>query len=353
LLHQSGQVLAHCAQVIHTTAMNPAESTLFLTDGDVRALFDWRSAVDALRTAYAAADDPKRYPPRSMARGDRVWLRALTGIAPDGRLMGAKLIAASMRRQRASYLIPLFDQESAMLLALLDGNSITGFRTAATSILAADCMAPARPLDVAVIGSGFEAKTHVRALAAVRSIARVRVFSPNPASRARFIDELADLGLAMAAADSAREAVAEADLVLCAARSRDESPTLRGQWLSKGATVVSIGSTLPEQREVDTDVIALADRIVADMVEEVVHDTGDMLAARKAESKFEHKVVALSEVVGGKRPGRASPDEILLYKSVGACIQDLAVATMCFRRALERGVGTPLPVSITSVDKSK
>jgi ornithine cyclodeaminase/alanine dehydrogenase len=95
--------------------------TLFLTDGDVRAVFDWKSAVDTLRAAYAAANDPKRYPPRSMARGDRVWLRALTGVSPDGGLMGAKLIAASMRQQRASYLIPLFDQESVALLALLDG----------------------------------------------------------------------------------------------------------------------------------------------------------------------------------------------------------------------------------------
>jgi alanine dehydrogenase len=333
--------------------MDPTGRTLFLSDGDVRALFDWRSAVDALRSAYASADDARRYPPRSMARGDRVWLRTLTGIAADGRLMGAKLIAASMRRQRASYLIPLFDQDSAALLALLDGHAITGFRTAATSALATDCMARASPLDVAVIGSGFEARTHVRALAAVRAIARVRVFSPNPASRARFIAELADLELPMSAAESAREAVAEADLVLCAARSRDESPTLRGQWLSKGTTVVSIGSTLPEQREVDTDVVALADRIVADVVEEVVHDTGDMLAAKKAELKFEHKIMALSEVVGGKRPGRESPDEILLYKSVGACNQDLAVATMCFARALERGVGTPLPVSIVPVDKSR
>jgi len=333
--------------------MDPAGPTLFLTDADVRALFDWRSAVDALRAAYGSADDAQRYPARSMARGDRVWLRVMSGIAQDGRMMGAKLIAASMRRQCASYLIPLFDQESAALLALLDGHSITGFRTAATSVLAADCMAPAKPLDVAAIGSGFEAKTHVRALAAVRSIARVRVYSPKPASRARFIAELADLQLPMSAAESAREAVVDSDLVLCAARSRDESPTLRGEWLSKGTTLVSIGSTLPEQREVDTDVIACADRIVVDMVEEVIHDTGDMLAAKKADVKFEHKLVALSDVVGGKRPGRESPDEILVYKSVGACIQDLAVATMCFTRALERGVGTPLPVSIAPVDKSR
>src|SRR5262245_41783302 len=125
-------------------------TTRLLTDADVHAVFDWASAVAALRRAYSAPDDLARYPVRSMARGEGVWLRTLSGVAADGDLMGAKLIAASIRGKRASYLIPLFRQDTAELVALLDGNSITGFRTAATSALAADCLAPERPLSVAV-----------------------------------------------------------------------------------------------------------------------------------------------------------------------------------------------------------
>jgi alanine dehydrogenase len=327
--------------------------TLFLTDADVRAAFDWRAAADALRAAYSAPDDAKRYPRRTMARGDRVWLRTLSGVTADGAFMGAKLIAASLRRSRASYLIPLFDQESADLLALLDGHSITGFRTAATSAFAADCLAPAGALDVAVIGSGFEAKTHLRALAAVRAISRVRVYSPTPASRARFATELADLHVPIAPTEGAMEAVTGASLVICAARSRDESPTLRGAWLEPGMTVVSIGSTLPEQREVDADAIARADLIVADMREEVAHDTGDMLAASRAGVSFDAKLVPLADVVGARHPGRTSREQVVLYKSVGAGLQDLAVAAMCYRRARELGNGTALPVTIAPVDKGK
>ena len=85
-----------------------------------------------------------------------------------------------------SYLISLFDQGSAELVALLDGNSITGYRTAATSALAADLLAPPGPLTVSVLGSGFEAKKHVRALAAVRELKSVQVFSPRAESRERF-----------------------------------------------------------------------------------------------------------------------------------------------------------------------
>jgi ornithine cyclodeaminase/alanine dehydrogenase len=136
-------------------------STTFLTDADVKALLRWPDLVDAIRTAYATPIGPAAIPPRAMARADGTWLRTLSG-APDGsRYMGAKLIAASPRNGRASYLIPLFDRETTELVALIDGNRVTATRTAATSAVAVDLLAPPRPLRVAVIGSGLEARHHV------------------------------------------------------------------------------------------------------------------------------------------------------------------------------------------------
>lgn len=329
------------------------QPTVFLTDEDVRTVFDWKAAAEALRAAYGAPSTPAMFPPRSMARADGMWLRTMTGISPDGEVLGAKMIAASMRIATASYLIPLFDQKTMALIGLLDGNSVTGFRTAATTALAADTLAPEGPLRVAVIGSGFEAKTHVRALASVRELETVVVFSPSPASRERFISELADLSLPISQAESAERAVDGATLILCAARSRDESPTLEGRWLRSGATVLSIGSTLPEQRELDAEAIRRADVIVADMAEEVAHDTGDMLAARAAGILFEDRLASLQEVIAGAHPGRTSPDQIVIYKSVGAALQDLTVAALCLRRAQAQGVGTILPVTISPVYKGK
>ncbi|TWB25989.1 ornithine cyclodeaminase family protein [Nitrospirillum viridazoti] len=326
---------------------------LFLTDADVQSVFDWRAAADALRAAYAMPAQPEMFPPRIMARGPGLWLRTLSGIAPDGGLLGAKLITANIHQGIASYLIPLLDQGTAELVALLDGNSITGFRTAATSAMAADALAPAGPLRVAVIGSGFEAKNHVRALAALRPLSQVTVFSPSPDSRARFTAELADLGVPLRDVDSARATLDGANVVICAARSRDESPTLLGDWLLPGMTVISIGSTLPEQRELDPEAIRRADLIVADMVDEVAHDTGDMIAAVQAGVGWGDKLVALADVVGGRHPARTSPDQILLYKSVGAAIQDLTVAALCAGRARQSGIGTVLPVSIAPVRKGK
>ena len=225
--------------------------TLLLDDQAVRDSFGWARAIDALRAAYAGDVADSRYPERSMARGDGSWLRTLTGISADNGLMGAKLIAASMKSRRVSYLIPLFDEHTAELVALIDGQSITGFRTAATSAAAADLLASPGELDVAVIGSGFEAKKHLRAITAARTLSSVSVWSPRAESRSRFVADLDDLELPLSAAQDAESAVCAANLVICAARSRDESPTVRGAWLRPGTTVISVGSTLPEQREVD------------------------------------------------------------------------------------------------------
>ena len=327
--------------------------TVFVGDADVAALADWPAAVAALREAYSRPLTPAMVPPRSMARGDGFWLRGLSAVSPSGEHMGCKLIAASPRIHRASYLIALFDQRSMDLAALIDGNQITGIRTAATSALAVDLLAPQRPLAVAVIGSGFEARGLLQALRATRALASVRVFSPTPASRARFADWARGLDPALdaAAADSAQAALQGADVVLCAARSRDEAPTIRGEWLAPGATVVSIGSTLPEQRELDEATLARAACVVSDMPEEVLHDTGDGLAAQAAGIDLAAKTVSLAELASGSAPGRQSPEQVLVYKSVGSALQDVVIAEMLLRRARAAGRCTVLPSTILTIDK--
>lgn len=334
----------------HPEAASAPPPTLFLSDEDVAELADWPAAIAALRQAYAQPIAPAAVPPRSMARGDGLWLRGLSAVSPTGAHMGCKLIAASMTARRASYLVSLFDQRSTALAALIDGNRITGIRTAATAALAVDAAAPRRPLAVAVIGAGFEARGLLSALAAVRALSRVRVYSPTPQRREAFAADFhRQLCDDVQASSSAEVAVAEADVVLCAARSRDETPVLQGRWLAAGATVVSIGSTLPEQREVDVDTLARSALIVADMPDEVAHDTGDMLAARAAGIAFEDRLHPLTELVAGRLV--RGPSDIVLYKSVGSALQDVVVAEMLLERALASGRGQALARSIVPIAK--
>lgn len=331
------------------TAEDP-HRTIFITDADVAALADWPSTVGALARAYASPVTPAMVPPRSMARGDGIWLRGLTAVSPSGATMGCKLIAASPRARCASYLIALFDQQTMALVALIDGNRVTGLRTAGTAAVAVDRLAPQRPLSVAVIGSGFEARGVLECLASVRALAGVRVFSPTEASRQRFAESFRP-GLDIAAVASPQQAVQGADVVLCAARSRDESPVLRGSWLARGSTVVSLGSTLPEQREVDEETLARAACIVADMPHEVLHETGDGLAAARAGIRLEPKTVALSAMVAGQGTVRRGADDIVIYKSVGSALQDIVMAELLLERARAQGCGVALPVSIVPMAK--
>lgn len=333
-----------------TPVCAPVAPTLFLSDADVATLADWRSAVAALAAAYAADVKPAMVPPRSMARGDGIWLRGLTAVSPSGAMMGCKLIAASPRARRASYLVSLFDQETMALSALIDGNRVTGLRTAATAVVAVDGLAPKRPLKVGIIGAGFEARNALECLAAVRTLQSVRVFSPTPASRERFAQGFRP-GLEIAAVASSQLAVQAADVVLCAARSKDESPVLQGAWLPSGCTVVSLGSTLPEQREVDEATMARAACIVADMPEEVLHDTGDGVAAVKAGVDLAGRLVSLADLVAGRITPRRDLSDIVIYKSVGSALQDIVIAEMLLVRARQQGLGVVLPASIVPISK--
>ena len=331
-------------------------ATRHLTDADVARLVTWPDAIAALRASYTMPIDPASVPGRSTARAPGAWLRSLPAVSPDGEYIGAKLISVAQTRGYASYLLALFDARTAELRALMDANSITGMRTAATSAIAVEAIAPDRALDLAVLGTGFEAFKHLAALAQVRGFSRIRVFSPSPASRDRFVAKAAaELGLEVAPVPSAREAVEGAEVVVCAARSRDETPILDGSWLAAGATVVSIGSTVPEQREADWVTFDRAALVVADVVEEVVHDTGDGIDARAQGVDLEAKCVALSEVVGDRVSARAADgadaERIVVYKSVGSALQDLTMGVLALRKALAEGTGYDAEPLIVPVPK--
>ena len=318
----------------------------FLSDDDTSALLRWPEVIGAVRQAYESLRSAASAPPRVLARGNGVWLRALAAVAPSGTVMGAKVFGKS-RSTQASYLIALWSQETAELRALVDAQHITALRTAATSAVAVDMLCSRQEIDVAVLGAGAEAAGHMEALACIRKIRRMTVFSPTPKSREAFASRFAQqLGIEVQAVPSPERAVDGANVVVAAARSKDESPILKGAWLRPGMVVVSIGSTIPEQREIDVEVISRSDLIVADVPEEVMHETGDCLEAQRAGVEFESKMHALAELVQG-RVTLGGDEQIRLYKSVGSSLQDIAVAELCLNNAEKEGRGTLLPVSLS------
>jgi ornithine cyclodeaminase/alanine dehydrogenase len=209
-------------------------------------------------------------------------------------------------------------------------------------------VAPDRaPLRLGILGSGMEARAHLLAITAMRRPSEILVFSPSPENRAAFANEFTQrLAVPCRAVASPAAVVAGADLLVAAARSRDETPIFRGAELREGMTVISIGSTLPEQREIDPETIARCDLIVADEPEEVGRQTGDFIAARRAGVSFEDKLASLSDLVMGKLTHRLAASRLTMFKSVGAGIQDIAVAEFVLDRAVAMGLATELPIEL-------
>lgn len=328
--------------------MSTASPPVFINNDTARSVFKWKDAIRALQAAYAQPIPPQSTPPRSVAAVGKTWLRTLSAVPAGGRYYGAKVMGAAMGSAASGveYVIVLFDRETSRIAGFVDGALVTGFRTAATSAAALDRLAPAGPARLAVLGSGLEAAMHVRAVASVRELTEVAVFSPTPDKRAAFAEAVTrDLGVPARGVASAQEAVQGASLVLCCARSRDETPILYGDWLQPGATVVSIGSTVPSQREIDASVVARSDLIVCDMLDEVLEETGDMLAARAAGIAFHDKAFSLSDLAAGKLAPQLEHATTRLFKSVGGGLQDIVVAELILTRALEQGLATALPIA--------
>lgn len=323
------------------------DSPVFISSDVAREVFDWRDAVAALQQVYANPFGPGACPPRIVAAEGPTWMRALPSNPPGSKYFGAKLMGASMApgARVVDYVIVLFERTTGRIAGFLDANLITGFRTAATSAAALDRLVGQGPFRLGVIGSGLEASMHIRAFAAIREFAEITVYSTNPDRRTAFAQSMGEeLGISVVAADTPQAAVGTADIVLTAARSHDEKPILFGDWLPPHAVVVSIGSTVPEQREIDISVVDRADLIVCDMMEEVLHETGDMLAAKAAGVDLEGRAISLNDLINGSAADRVADARRPMFKSVGGGIQDVVVGGAILDRAIAAGLAAPLPV---------
>lgn len=330
----------------------PKLSTLsrptFISGDATRQLLDWKEAIARIQAMYAVPASASAVPPRTIAAGEQAWLRVLPAIPAGGKYFGAKLMGGcrASNAAGAEYLIVLLSKETSGIVGLLDGNAITGFRTAATSAAAVDLMAPTKVERVCVLGSGLEATMHVRAIAAIRSLSEITVFSPTEAKRKAFAAAVTDdLGIRCRAFSTPQEAAEGAHVVVAAARSKGEVPILYGDWLRDGSTVVSIGSTVPEQREIDVSVVQRSDLIVCDVLDEVLAETGDMIAAREARLSFTEKSFAMGALMRGELADRVAVAGIRLFKSVGSGAQDVAISELILDKAKAAGLAAPAGIA--------
>jgi ornithine cyclodeaminase len=230
----------------------------------------------------------------------------------------------------------LFEPDTGRLSALMDGATITAIRTAAVSAVATDLLARPDAAELAILGAGVQARTHLEALAAVRPLHRVRVWSRNRQHASAFADDSAKQ-LEVLAVGSAEDAVRGADIVATVTASSE--PILRRSWLKDGVHINAVGASTPTAREIDTETVAAA-RLFVDRRESALNEAGDVLIPmREGVFTADHIQAELGDVIIGKHPGRTSADELTLFKSLGIAVEDVAAAAFVVRRARETGSG--------------
>ncbi|HEV8441066.1 MAG TPA: NAD(P)-binding domain-containing protein [Methylomirabilota bacterium] len=294
---------------------------MILDEDAVRQLLRMEELIPAMERALADLSGGKVVQPmRSMmpAAEHGGFLGLMPALA--GGALGVKLVTFYPNNQGVPThhaVIQLFKPETGEPLATMDGRLITEERTAAVSAVATKLLARPGASVLALIGSGTQARSHLKALRLVRGIGEVRVWSPRHAEA--FAREFG-----VRAAGSAEEAVAGADIIVTATTSR--VPVLRGEWLAPGAHVNAVGAPRPDWRELDDGVLRRA-RLYVDSREAAFKESGDVRAAGLV-------VAELGEVVAGTKPGRGSPEEITVFKSLGLAVEDVVTADLVYRRAL-------------------
>jgi ornithine cyclodeaminase/alanine dehydrogenase-like protein (mu-crystallin family) len=254
-------------------------------------------------------------------------LKALTIVPDNPRLRGLDAHQGG---------VLLSDGESGEPVAFMNASAITEIRTAAVSAVATRALARENTRELAILGAGVQARSHLEAMRAVREFERIRIYSRTP-EHAR---SLAEEGGAEAV-DSAEEAVREADVVVTATSS--SQPVLERAWLKSGAHINAVGACLPDFRELDTRTVADA-AFFTDRRESAENEAGDyVLALREGAIEPGHIRAELGEVLVGSAPGRNAAEEITIFESLGIAIEDLAAADHVVRRARAEGVGAEVP----------
>jgi ornithine cyclodeaminase len=316
-----------------------------LTAEDIRAALPMADAVQAMKDAFAAFSSGRAVVPLRpvipVPPADGMML-VKPAYVPGGGL-GAKLVGVFPRNARVGKptingLVILLDPQTGEPTALCDGGFVTSWRTGAASGAATDVLARSDARVGAVLGCGAQGPTQALGIATVRSLQEIRVYDRSPDKAARLTEKMQpELEARLVPVPSARAAVEGAD-VICAATT-SATPVVEGRLLRAGAHVNGIGSFTAEMQEIDTAAVARS-RVFVDSLESARVEAGDLVIASERGETRPEDWTEIGRVFEGAAPGRGSPEEITLFKSVGVAVQDVAAVSLALERARARGLGS-------------
>jgi len=310
---------------------------IFLDEAQVAELLDMESCISALDEAFrdkadgAAANQPRR---RLPFQGRRFHLMAAS--MPRKGYLGFKAYGAARGQDVVLY------KAGDGMVAFLRSGRLGQMRTGAASGLATKYMARADACRLGCFGTGNQAETQLQAIAQVRKLESIHVYSRDAERRRAFADKMtALLEQDVRPVETASEAVKGRDIIVTITNSSE--PVFDGRWLEPGTHINAAGGNVRVNRELDEVAVTRAGTIAADDVQGARLECGDLMWPIERALLSWEKVYELAPIVAGLMPGRRSPDEITLFESQGVALEDVAAASLVYERACERGIGIPLP----------
>jgi alanine dehydrogenase len=310
--------------------------TLILTEVEVEALLDMPSTLDAVESVLRdQAEGRATNRARRRVALPKSGLNFMAAGAPQTGAMGLKVY--SVASSGARFYTMLFDPENGELLSILQSDKLGQMRTGAASGVATKHLSREDATTLGIYGAGWQAESQLEAIAAVRDLRRVIVYSRREESRKAFAEKMGErLGMEVETSHSADEPAAQ-DIVVTVTSARE--PVLLGEWLRPGAHVNAAGSNFLFKSEIDREVVQRASFVCVDSREELGLEAGDLLRPLETGIILPEAIYELGQVIAGQVRGRRGPEDITLFASQGLALEDLAVARVVHDRAVERDVG--------------
>ncbi len=331
-----------------TVATGSLPETLLLTRRDVEALLDFRACIDAVEEAFRAHGTGRAPPPAVLGiHVDDGGFHIKAGTLRLDRHYFAAKTNANFPANPARHGLPtiqgvilLSDAERGFPLAILDSQEITRVRTAAATAVAARFLARTEAGTVTICGCGIQGEAQLRALALVRPVRRAFAVDTDLATARRFARAMSTaLDMPVDVATSLAAAARASDIVVTCTPAR--APVLGNGDVGPGAFVAAVGADNPEKHEIDPLLMARA-TVVTDVTSQAA-SMGDLHHAIAAGAMSVGAVHAeLGEIVAGRKPGRSSHAEVIVFDSTGMALQDVAAAAIVYQRALRSGAGQPI-----------
>ena len=320
-----------------------------ITETMVETHLTMKDCIAAMRGAMSSVSRGdttlpiRQYMPIPDTQG-KMALMPGTITSPD--VYGIKLVCKYVREPGSPYgthvgMVLVFDSETGLPLAMVEGSSLTAIRTAAVSALATHILANPDCETLAILGCGEQARRHIHAMLAVRSPKKIFVWGRNLTRAETFAKRLStETGQTILAIESAKEAVESADLICTTTSSK--TPVLQGDWVKSGTHLNLVGAAIASSREVD-DALVLKSRYFTDYRPAAMAAAGELLDAIKNDVVTEgHVVGEIGEVIESSIKGRISSQDITVYKSLGVAAQDLAAAHWLYEKSLKLDFGTEI-----------